>query len=440
MKRSRKYIFPFAVFILAVIAGGLFLFSCRSDNRSRTGKTEIVFWTGWTGKEMAVLQGIVDRFNASQDRIHCRMVTLAGVYQKVRIAFAGGDVPDLMSTIWAEELAGYAVRDVLEPLDPFIEKSGRDLSKEYMPGLWKMFRFEGHTYALSMTTNGILYFYNRDIFDEIGWGSDRVPKTLEEFEELNRLCVKRDEEGNLVRFGTLPEVLHHWAYIFGGGWYDAENHKITANRPENVRALRWLQEQAGQYDIRRLQRFQKSFGGWINSANCPFYVGKTAMYSSGEYMVHHLKRYQPDLDYGWFPFPAPPGGRENCCVVGGSVFAIPAASKHKEEAWELLNYLTLPENIKEFCLGIHNLPPLVDVSRDRAFTKDPVYRDLAEIMSGENVFGPPPVPIWIQYLAEIRRAEEYALYGGRDPKEALDEVQRRMERELDRVLRQKKLK
>jgi len=397
-----------------------------------------VYWTGWTGKEMGVLQKIIDRFNASQDRIHCRMVTLAGVYQKVRIAFAGGDVPDLLSTIWAEELASYAIRGVLEPLDPYMETSGRDFSKEYMPGLWRMFHFEEKVYALAMTTNGTLYFYNKDIFEEVGWGKNRTPKTIQEFEEINRLCVKYNEEGNLVRYGAVPESLELWAYIFGGSWYDPKTRTVTANRPENVKALRWMQKQAQKYDTFKLQRFRQSFGGWITSVNCPFYIGKTAIYPAGEYMTHHLKRYAPDLNYGWFPYPHPPGGRKNCCLVGGSVFAIPAASKHKEEAWELLNFLSQPESIKEFCLGIHNLPPLTKVARDPAFTRDPVYRDLAEIMSGENVFGPPQMPVWLGYVTNIRRAEDYVLFGGKDPKKALDDVQKNTEREMKRLMLQKK--
>jgi multiple sugar transport system substrate-binding protein len=406
----------------------------------RTGekkRTEIVYWTGWTGKEMGVLQGIIDRFNASQGRIHCRMVTLAGVYQKVPIAFAGGDVPDLMSTIWAEELAGYAMRGVLEPLDSYMEKSEREFAQEYLPGLWRMFQYEGKTYGLAMTTNGTLYYYNKDIFDEVGWGAERAPKTLEEFEEICRRCVKTDEKGNLVRYGTAPETLELWAYIFGGGWYDPLEHKVTANRQENVRALSWMKSQAEKYDVKKLLRFRKSFGVVIASANCPFYIGKAAIYSSGEYFTHHLNRYAPQIKYGWFPYPHPPGGRANCCLVGGSVFAIPSGAKHKEEAWELLNFLTQPESIKEFCLGLHNMPPLLAVAKDPAFTRDPVYRDLAEMMSGENVFGPPNMPIWMRYLEEIRRAEEYVIYGDRDPRKALDDVQARVEREFKRIMKQK---
>jgi multiple sugar transport system substrate-binding protein len=288
-----------------------------------------------------------------------------------------------------------------------------------------------------MTTNGKLFFYNKDIFEEVGWGADRIPKNLEEFEEINRLCIRKDGKGKLKRFGTLPDSLVLWGYIFGGSWYDAENHKVTANHPKNIEALKWLRNQAEKYDIKKLQRFQQSFGGWINSANCPLYVGKAAIYPSGEFFVTLADRYAPQLNYGWFPYPHPPGGRAECSIVKGSVFAIPSASKHKEEAWELLNFLTSPDSIKEFCLAIHNLPPLIDVANDPVFTKDPVYRDLARIMSSENVFGPPGIPVWIRYMEELQRAEEGVVYGNKDPEKTLNKVQEIIQRELDRLLKQK---
>ncbi|HOE63176.1 MAG TPA: ABC transporter substrate-binding protein [Candidatus Sumerlaeota bacterium] len=431
--RINKYLLSALMISIAAICC-----NCSRPENQAKGKTEIVFWTGWTGQEMDALQKIIDRFNASQPSIHCRLVTVAGVYQKVRIAFAGGDTPDLMSCIWAEELASYAIRDVLEPLDSYIAQSGRNLAKEYMPGLWRMFHFDGKVYALAMTTNGTVFFYNKDIFQEVGWGAGRVPKTLDEFEEINDRCVKYSKDGNLERYGTLPYNVIFWGYVFGGSWYDEAARKVTMNRPENVRALEWMQKISHKYDVRKLRRFEKSFGGWITSANCPFYVGKAAIYHSGEYMTHHLKKYAPQINYGWFAYPSPPGGRANCCLVGGSVFAIPAASKHKAEAWELLNYLTQPEQIKEFCLALHNLPPLIEVAKDPAFASDPVYRDLAEIMSGENVFGPPPLPIWARCMTELNRAEEYAVYGDGSPQQLLDDVQTRMQKELDRLWEQKR--
>lgn len=385
------------------------------------------------------MQKIIDRFNASQDRIYCRLSTVMGVYQKVRISFAGGNVPDLLSCIWMEELAGYAVRGTLEPLDSYMKKSGRDFKSEYLPGLWNTLQYENTTYAMKLTANGNVYYYNKDIFEEVGWGADRVPKTIKELEELNELIKKTDENGNIIRYGVMPDDILLWGYIFGGGWFDEKTHSITANRPENIRALQWMKDQAKKYDSRKIQRFQKSFGGWINSTNCPFYIGKCAIYRSGEYMPYFMKRYAPQINWGWFPFPYPEGGKKNSTIVNSSVFAIPADSKHKDEAWELLNYLSSPEAVKEFCLGLHNLPPFTEAAKDPVFTNEDVYRGMIDIMSGENVFAVPMMPLASQYMQELTRIEEYAVYGDKDPKELLDGVQKLMEREYTRLMKQKGL-
>src|SRR5260370_37867542 len=83
------------------------------------GPVEIVYWTGWSGHEYAIQKGLVEEFNRTHPAIHVRMLTQfssTGSYQKVRIAFAGGATPDVMSTIWDRDLAGYAMRGVFEPL------------------------------------------------------------------------------------------------------------------------------------------------------------------------------------------------------------------------------------------------------------------------------------------------------------------------------------
>jgi len=112
---------------------------------------------------------------------------------------------------------------------------------------------------------------------------------------------------------------------------------------------------------------------------------------------------------------------------------IPSACKHKKEAWEFLNYICGPEAVKEFCLDIGNIPPLREVAAEPEFQSNPLYKFAITLAGGENAFGPPPVPIWPQYAAEIARAEDYAMHGKRDPKELLDDVTHRMQRELDRT-------
>ena len=43
-----------------------------------TGREEVVFWHFWGGRERAVVETIVARFNASQDEYHVRPVAMPG--------------------------------------------------------------------------------------------------------------------------------------------------------------------------------------------------------------------------------------------------------------------------------------------------------------------------------------------------------------------------
>lgn len=393
---------------------------------------EIVYWTGWSGHEFEAQERLVEEFNRTHSGVHVRILSQFGTsgYQKVRIAFAGGATPDLMSTVWADELAAYALRGVLTPLDDYLAKSGRDVEREYTPGVAKMLRIGGATYGLTVTTNTSFIAYNRAIFREAGLDPDRPPTTIEELDKAALACTKYDSQGSFLRYGFRPSQLSLWAYAFGGKWYDSKTGRVTANDPRNLAALRWMASYARSYDLKKMQAFQAGFGS-NETANGPFFVGKMAMWSTGEWSEEFIRRYAPNLDWGWFALPSPPGGRANATGAGGSVFVIPAACRHKAEAWEFLNWMSSPRAVASFCKSVKNVPPVVAAAKeDPFFQTDPLFRFAIKVSQGENSFGAPPIPIWPAYSREIGRVEEAAMLGGEDPEKLLNALQARMEKEL----------
>jgi len=392
-----------------------------------------VYWTGWSGHELDVQQRLVDDFNRSHPHLRVRILTQFGAsgYQKVRIAFAGGATPDVMSTVWADELAGYAKRGVLTPLDDYLRHSGRDVDREFTPGVARMLRIDGRVFALAVTTNTQFIAYNRAIFREAGLDPDRPPRTIAQLDHAADVCTVTDRSGGFVRYGFRPAGLVTWAYVFGGGWFDPATDRLTANDPRNVAALDWLASYGRRYDIRKMDAFQTTFGS-NETPNGPFFVGKVAMWSTGEWAEAFIRRYASGLDWGWFALPAPPGGRPNTTTAGGSVFVIPAACRNKGAAWEFLNWLTSPDPVERFCVEIGNVPPLIEVGNRRSFQSRPLFRFAVSLAQGKNSFGPPPLAIWPTYAREIGRVEEAAVYGKGAPRVLLDDLQRRMERERQR--------
>jgi len=376
----------------------------------------------------------VEEFNRTHPNIRVRILSVGGSYQKVRISFAGGATPDVVSAVWADELAGYAMRGVLTPLDGFMQRSGRS-GDEFVPGVWRMVQYRGRPYGLAVTTNASFIVYNKRIFREVGLDPEKPPRTIQELDAATAACTRIGKGGNMERYGMRPADLSRWAYVFGGEWYDPKTGEVTANHPRNVAALKWMASYAKKYDVTRMQNFEASFGS-NSTPSGPFFVGKAAMWHTGEFALQHIKRYAPDLEWGWFPMPTPPGGRPNSTTAGGSVFVIPAATRHPEEAWTFLNWLTQPYAVGEFCEEIANLPPLTAMADSPRFRKEPLFAFALDLAGGQNVFGPPQMPIWPRYKQEITRVEDYAVFGGQDPQQLLDTLDARMEQELARTLRE----
>ncbi len=430
MMRSRRI--SLLLFAISTLVG--LLASGCGGKAAAGGPVEIRYWTGWTGHELDAQKELVEEFNRTHPNIRVRLLSVAGSYQKVRIAFAGGSTPDVSSAVWADELAGYAMRGVLRPLDETMARSGRS-PEEFVPGVRRMVQYQGKTYALAVTTNTSFIVYNKRIFREAGLDPERPPRTITELDAAAEACTRIGAGGQFLRYGLRPSGLLNWSYVFGGQWYNPKTGEVTANHPGNVAALKWMASYGDRYDVSRMESFEASFGG-TSTPNGPFFVGKVAMWQTGEFALEHIRRYAPDLEWGWFPYPVPPGGRPHTTGAGGSVFVIPAATRHPEEAWTFLDWLTRPRAVSQFCRAITNLPPLEAVGKQSEFRKEPLFRFALDLAAGENVFGPPQMPIWPRYVQEIRRAEEHAIFGRRDPQALLDAIDASIERDLQRTLRE----
>src|SRR5687767_10828214 len=116
---------------------------------------EILYWTGWSGHEYDLQQELIAEFNRENPGLKVRLLTQfssTAIYQKVRVALAGGATPHVLSAVWPEELAGYAMRGVLTPLDDLLAGSGRSI-EEFTPGIRRLVTVDGRVFGLTVTTN-----------------------------------------------------------------------------------------------------------------------------------------------------------------------------------------------------------------------------------------------------------------------------------------------
>ena len=81
--------------------------------------TEIDYWSVFTGGDGAVMQGMVDAFNASQDEVHVNHtpMTADDLYQKIPLTVqTGTGIPDV-AVVHIERIPNFVAKDMLYPYD-----------------------------------------------------------------------------------------------------------------------------------------------------------------------------------------------------------------------------------------------------------------------------------------------------------------------------------
>jgi multiple sugar transport system substrate-binding protein len=424
------------VFLLWLVCPGRRVGHASTDGDT----TEIQVWSGWTGHEREAFEEIVDAFNASHPGLRLRNVSTAADDTRIFRALVGGAPPDLCF-IWNSEYIGaLAENGALLCLDPYLARSGPQ-EEEFLAAALAQCKYEGRTYALPYLADVYALFWNKDIFRAAQLDPDCPPATLEELVELAESLTEIDDSGTLVQMGIAPFELFIAAELMGGGFYEPETRRVTADNQTNVRALEFqcdlIERQGG---IETVDAFSAGFGEYASSRQ-EFFAGKVAMTISGQWWPSFIELFAPEMDYGVCAI-AHPRDRPDLAGtthVGGNFICIPTGSPHAEEAWEFLRWTQTREAQTHFSRVMHGVPNLRAMLKLPELTRGSrekeafgVMCDIAGLGKGA---GFPVTPVNMLYLRELELATEFATHGTKSPEEALRDVTVRVQRELDACLR-----
>ncbi len=141
-----------------------------------SGRVVVEYWEKWPGEEGAAMQAVVDDFNASQDRIFVRKLTVSRMDQKMMLATAGGVPPDIAG-LWAMYLTSYVENNALTPLDKLAREAGIS-EEDYIPVYWQMCTQKGHLWALPTTPSVTALHWNKKMFRQAGLDPEQPPRKL----------------------------------------------------------------------------------------------------------------------------------------------------------------------------------------------------------------------------------------------------------------------
>ncbi|HEX6765710.1 MAG TPA: extracellular solute-binding protein, partial [Polyangiaceae bacterium] len=420
----------FALFALAL--AGPAAAKSRGD-RTADGRIRLEYWDKWSGFEMEAMRAVVDDFNASQKRVFVDFVSVSGISQKTLIAVAGGHPPDIAG-VWATDVIDYADKRAVIPLDEMAK--GTLVSREhFLPIYFDMGVYEGHLYGVPSTPGTTALHYNKRLFREAGLDPERPPRTLAELDEYAKKLTKR-KNGRIEQIGFLhsepPWWPFFWVHFTGGKLWDGGD-RVLADCPENVRAFEWIQSYARLYGVEALDSLTATFGNF-GSAQNPFMSEKLAMVFQGVWMANYIEKYAPGLEWGAVPMPVEKLGDPPVLFVDTDMLVIPRGAAHPDASFEFLAFVARQEEMEKLVMGQRKNSPLREVSAHfYAEHKHPQIRLFQELASSPRAIGMPKMSIWPEYRKEMENAFQRVWLLEATPKQALGDVQLRMQKAWDRA-------
>lgn len=298
--------------------------------------------------------------------------------------------PDVLQLdiIWTAE---FAAAGWILPLDAFAPDV-----RDFFPAAIAADRWRGALYALPWFVDVGLLYWRTDLVDA-------APGSLSELREAARGLV----DGGATRFGLVWQGARYEGLVtvflehlgaFGGGILDARG-RVIVDKPEAIRALAFMRDSvdAGGFVPPTTLTWQEE------QTRFAFQNGQAAFMRNWPYawaLLQDGSQSRVANRVAIAPFPAGDGGRPSA-ALGGAQLAVNAHSADPELAWELVAFLTAPEQMLERArvaaqlparrslygtaalaealpLPVHQAREAIDAATARPVT--PVYSELSEIL------------------------------------------------------------
>src|SRR6186997_1937858 len=163
----------------SVIAG------CGGSSESSSGSADLIFWTGFTDRELGVMKDVVADFEKSHPNIHVKVV--GGISDdKIVAAIRGGNAPDVAHSF---DSGAYTKQDgISDTIFP-------DVPRQYS-------QYNGTRCALPMLADVYGLYYNKDLLAKAGL--DGPPQTVSQLMDYAKKLTQRNPDGSLKVVGLDP--------------------------------------------------------------------------------------------------------------------------------------------------------------------------------------------------------------------------------------------
>ena len=191
-------------FWLAIIAGivqdDMASRVAPTDDPSQGDKVTVVFWHAMGGPLGAVMDDLINRFNASQQKYHIKGVPMGSydtLAKKILASLVAGEAPDI-SQNYETLTKKFIKHNKIVCLDDLIGSDPTNIKDDIIPVLLRNNTFNGKLYSFPFNKSVPVLYYNKDLFRKAGLDPDRPPETLTELASYSHHIANffpKDQQG-----------------------------------------------------------------------------------------------------------------------------------------------------------------------------------------------------------------------------------------------------
>ena len=350
---------------------------------------DLTFFTGKV-ETVDLLDEIIADFNAQSGGITVEQEYQNDASNIIKIKFASGEAPDIMTTYEQEyvDQGKYLdlsdMEEIWNRLIPSMKESCTDINSG------KQYRI-----CTNMTMAG--FFYNKEIFAELGI---EPATTWEGFvANLEKIKTEMPDVDPWFIFGSEAWHLGHLIEFIPHGYIKAKYGATAAKTAmlNNDKSVLNFGDPNGAMATFAAGLLELQEKGLINedvltatNDNCvdAFVSGKAAMFSNGMWALSSVLAKDPEMadKIGFAPYPAMmEDGTPMVLVAEDSGYSISADTEHVEEAKAFLTYLFSADNQKKYAESLGSPSAFMDV--DAKWAPDSIVEGVNNAVSSAANIG-----------------------------------------------------
>ena len=394
----------------ASISAFCLLLSAFLGCRSRPAQQQrLEFWG--LGHEGEVVAQLLPEFTRRTGiEVDVQQIPWSAAHEKLLTAYVGEATPDVaqMGNTWIPEFTAVGS---LEDLTPWLAHSSIQ-QRDYFPGIWATNEVNGVVYGVPWYVDTRVLFYRSDLVP-------RPPRTWSEWAgAMQRIKAERPGSYAILLPTNEYEQVEILALANGASLLNATGTEGAFHDPRFAEAFQFY-----------VDMFRRGFAPVLANTQVAnvyqgFAQGDFAMYITGPWNVGEFrKRLPPSMNGKWAtaPMPAPRAGEyPGTSMAGGASLVLFRASKKKDAAWKLVEYLSEPAQQIRFYELTQDLPAHRDAWRAPQVASDPPLAAFREQL--EHVAPMPRVPEYEQIATDIADDGEAVVRGRMTIDRALNDL------------------